>query len=174
MILVGLGSNQGDSCAVVRAAILQLRRFAAGGDLRASHLYQTAPVDCPPDADLFINAVAGFEPRPGVTPRGLLFALKGLEREFGRRDAPVRNAPRILDLDLLVFGAERRRSPGFTLPHPRAHLRRFVLAPAAELAPDLIWPGTGSSVLQLLAALPPGEAVLRLESGAGSEVPAGV
>ncbi len=74
-----------------------------------SSLWRTSPVDCPPDSGDFINAVVAFEPRDGLTPEGLLAALKQLEREFGRAAAPVRNAPRELDLDLLVYGDETPR-----------------------------------------------------------------
>jgi 2-amino-4-hydroxy-6-hydroxymethyldihydropteridine diphosphokinase len=154
--LVGVGSNEGDSVALVLAAIEALRAFAQR-DFRASRLWRTSPVDCPPDAADFVNAVVGFVARAALTPEALLESLKNLEREHGRREATVRNAPRALDLDLLVFGDVRRATADFVLPHPRGHLRRFVLAPAAEIAPDLAWPGTGRRVADLLAGLPPDE-----------------
>ena len=112
LILVGIGSNRGDSIRIVRASIDALRGFAAGA-LRQSSLWRTSPIDCPPDSDDFINAVVAFEPRADLTPEGLLAALKKLERQFGRAAAPVRNAPRELDLDLLVYGDERRATTRF-------------------------------------------------------------
>jgi 2-amino-4-hydroxy-6-hydroxymethyldihydropteridine diphosphokinase len=164
MVLIGIGSNRGDSIRIVRASIAALQRFAAR-DFRASSLWRTSPVDCPPGAADFINAVVGFEPHPELTPEALLAALKTLEREFGRSEVSVRNAPRELDLDLLVFGAERRASAAFTLPHPRAAMRRFVLAPAAEIVPELPWPDTNASIAELLAALLSDESVERLADG---------
>ena len=161
MVLIGIGSNRGDSIRIVQASIAALTRFAAR-DFRASSLWRTSPVDCPPDSPDYINAAVGFLPRPELTPEVLLQELKVLEREFGRVDVSTRNAPRELDLDLLVFGTERRSTPAFTLPHPRAAMRRFVLAPVAEIAPDLRWPDTLASTCELLAALQSDERVERL------------
>jgi 2-amino-4-hydroxy-6-hydroxymethyldihydropteridine diphosphokinase len=161
LILVGIGSNRGDSAAIVRQSIERLRSFA-NGPVRASSLWRTSPVDCPPGSGDFINAVAAFEGAVGLTPEALLVALKNLEREFGRATAPVRNAPRELDLDLLVFGDERRKTSVFVLPHPRATERRFVMAPAAEIVPEFVWPGTAASVNQLLARIDDAERVERL------------
>lgn len=140
----------------------RLSSFARDAVLR-SHLWQTSPVDCPPGSDDFINAAAAFEPRRGLTPEALLADLKALEREYGRNPAPVRNSPRELDLDLLLYGAETRNTETFTLPHPRAVNRLFVLAPAAEVMPDAIWPGTDRTIRELLAALDTDEVVQRLE-----------
>jgi 2-amino-4-hydroxy-6-hydroxymethyldihydropteridine diphosphokinase len=111
-------------------------------------------VDCPPGSPPFLNAVVGFHPRPGETPESLLARLQALEREFGRRPKQLLNEPRPLDLDLIAFGAEVRATPQLTLPHPRAHLRRFVLEPLAEIAPGLVLPGQQASVAKLLATLP--------------------
>jgi 2-amino-4-hydroxy-6-hydroxymethyldihydropteridine diphosphokinase len=161
LILIGIGSNRGESIQLVRQSIERLRTFAHDG-WRQSSLWRTSPVDCPPDSGDFINAVVAFEPRSELTPDALLMALKELEREFGRDEPSVRNAPRELDLDLLVFGDERRVSPKFMLPHPRATERRFVMAPAAEVAPDFRWPDTNATIAELLAQLDDGERVERL------------
>lgn len=161
MILVGLGSNRGDCAATLAAALTCLESFASGPLLRSS-LWRTSPVDCPPDSGDFLNAVAAFQPRHALTPEALLYRLKLLERRFGRTETPVRNAPRELDLDLLVFGHEQRRSSEFELPHPRATDRLFVLAPAAEVAPDLVWPGGAATVAQLLAQLQTDEQAQRI------------
>jgi 2-amino-4-hydroxy-6-hydroxymethyldihydropteridine diphosphokinase len=163
MVLIGIGSNRGDSIPIVCDAIERLRRFAAG-DVHASSLWRTSPVDCPPGSDDFVNAVVAFEPRDGLTPDALLGELKAIERRYGRQTPWVRNAPRELDLDLLVFGNERRDSPTFVLPHPRATVRRFVLAPAAEVAPSLRWPGTDTTITQLLARLDDSERAEQIAS----------
>jgi len=161
MVLISLGSNRGDSPAIVADALERLRAFADGA-FRASQLWRTSPVDCPPGSGDFINAAAAFRPRPELTPEDLLTALKALEAEFGRGQAHERNAPRELDLDLILFGDERRRGDAFTLPHPRATSRRFVLAPAAEVAPEQRWPGLDVTVAELLAQLDSDERVTRL------------
>lgn len=163
MVLIGLGSNRGDSVAIVREAMKRLERFAAG-PLRRSSLWRTSPVDCPPGSADFVNATVAFEPRPEVTPESLLAALKAMEAEYGRESRAQRNAPRELDLDLLLFDDEVRDRPEFVLPHPRAVDRMFVLAPAAEVLPDVTWPGTGRTIAALLAALDSDERVERLEA----------
>ena len=165
MILIGLGSNRGDSRRIVIEAMARLAEYSAG-EVRCSSLWQTSPVDCPPDSDDFINAAAAFSARDGLTPEGLLSALKAMEVEYGRGAAIVKNAPRELDLDLLLYDQETRNTETFTLPHPRAVDRLFVLAPAEEVLPDAIWPGTGRSIRSLRAALETDEAVQRIEESA--------
>ena len=159
---MALGSNRGDSVAIVRAAMRRLEGFAAGAVIRSS-LWRTSPVDCPPGSANFVNAAAAFAPAAGLTPEALLAGLKRLEREFGRDAEPEHHAPRELDLDLLVFGDERRDAELLTLPHPRAMRRKFVLAPLAEVAPHFVWPGTGRMVTELLDALCSDERVERIE-----------
>jgi 2-amino-4-hydroxy-6-hydroxymethyldihydropteridine diphosphokinase len=100
-----------------------------------------------------LNAVVTLVPQPGETPESLLKKLRALETEFGRRPKTILNEPRPLDLDLIVFGREVRSSRFLTLPHPRAHERRFVLQPLSEIAPDLVLPGQTQTVAQLLAGL---------------------
>ncbi len=138
-VLISIGSNQGDSVAIARGAIRDLRGFAAQG-FRASSLWRTSPVNCPPGSPDFINASVAFTPHCDETPESLLASLKRLERRYGRVNREIRNAPRLLDLDLILFGDEVREGPEFTLPHPRAIGRRFVLEPSAEVAPALLWP----------------------------------
>ena len=103
--------------------------------LLKSSLWQTTPVDCPPGSPLFVNAAVGLVPRVAETPETLLAKLQQIEKQSGRLPKKVLNEPRPLDLDLIAFVAETRSSPQLTLPHPRAHLRKFVLQPLAELAP---------------------------------------
>ena len=111
----------------------------------------------------FVNAVAGLAPRPGATPESLLAELQKLEREFGRQAKKILNEPRPLDLDLIAFGREIRATKELTLPHPRAHLRRFVLQPLCEVAPDLILPGQTRSVDQLLRDLTSQDGMFKLD-----------
>ena len=118
-------------------------------------------MDCPPGAPLFTNAAVALAPNPGETPETLLAKLQALEKEFGRRPKTVMNEPRPLDLDLIAFGTEVRGTSELILPHPRAHLRRFVLAPLSEVAPDFVLPGQQRTVAELLQSLPPDESVWR-------------
>ena len=150
--MIALGSNLGDSTKVVRDAMERLQHLSDEPILKSS-LWQTAPVDCPPDSPKFVNAVVGLVPRKEETSESLLKKLHGLEKELGRAPKKIHNEPRPLDLDLIAFGDEIRHSPELTLPHPRAHLRRFVLQPLNEIAPDLILPGQTKSVAELLAQL---------------------
>ncbi len=98
-------------------------------------------------------------------PESLLKKLRALEKEFGRTEKKILNEPRPLDLDLIAFGNETRNTPDLVLPHPRAHLRKFVLQPLNEIAPDLILAGQGRTVSQLLAGLPSDEALEKVKDG---------
>jgi 2-amino-4-hydroxy-6-hydroxymethyldihydropteridine diphosphokinase len=158
---IALGSNLGDSRKIVSGALARLQNFSDAPVLKSS-LWQTSPVDCPPDSPRFVNAVVGLVPRKDETPELLLKILRGLEAEFGRKPKTILNEPRSLDLDLIAFGNEMRNSPELILPHPRAHLRRFVLQPLSEIVPDYVLPGQGKTVAQLLAGLPKDETVTRL------------
>jgi 2-amino-4-hydroxy-6-hydroxymethyldihydropteridine diphosphokinase len=156
-----LGSNLGDSRQIISKAMERLEGFSEDTILKSS-LWQTSPVDCPPGSPVYVNAVAGLVPRAGETPESLLAKLQSLEKEFGRQAKKILNEPRPLDLDLIAFGSETRDTPELVLPHPRAHLRRFVLQPLSEIAPDLILPGQGKMVADLLAELPANETVTRI------------
>jgi len=116
---------------------------------------ETEPVDAPPESGRFINGAVGIETR--LAPIDLLRHLLQIERELGRDRADegnVRNAPRILDLDLLLYADLTLRDAELTLPHPRMHQRRFVLEPLAEIAPHAVHEPTGKTIQQLLEALP--------------------
>lgn len=158
---VALGSNLGDSPVLVRRAMDLLEAFSAAPALRSS-LWRSTPVACPPGSPLFVNAVVALLPRHRDTPESLLDHLQTLEREFGRPPKTILNEPRPLDLDLIAFARETRSTPRLTLPHPRAHLRRFVLAPLSEIAPDLVLPGQTQTVRRLLEELVSREIVSRL------------
>jgi 2-amino-4-hydroxy-6-hydroxymethyldihydropteridine diphosphokinase len=122
--------------------------------IRRSSLWRSLPVDCPPGSPPFINAAVALVPQPGETPETLLSKLQALETKFGRQPKKVHNEPRPLDLDLIAFGREIRRTATLMLPHPRTHLRRFVLAPLSEIAPHHRLPRRRRTLQQLLAALP--------------------
>ncbi|MBP7827760.1 MAG: 2-amino-4-hydroxy-6-hydroxymethyldihydropteridine diphosphokinase [Verrucomicrobia bacterium] len=158
---VALGSNLGDSVQVMREAQARLRELSEY-PLLVSSLWQTTPVDCPPGSPPFVNAVIGLRPREAETPESLLAQLQTMEKMFGRQPKRILNEPRPLDLDLITFGTATRNTPALILPHPRAHQRRFVLQPLAEIAPDLILAGQTKTVAALLAALDTNETVTRL------------
>ena len=144
---IALGANLGDPVATVKAAILALRGLPGTEFIAASSLYRTAPVGLKHQPD-FINAVVeliAVSPAPALcVPAGtFLESLFEIEARFGRQRS-VKNAPRTLDLDLLLYGDELSDDPQLTLPHPRLHERAFVLAPLAEIAPRLTIPGRGS------------------------------
>jgi 2-amino-4-hydroxy-6-hydroxymethyldihydropteridine diphosphokinase len=159
--IVALGSNLGDSRQIILDAMAQLETFPDKPILKSS-LWGTSPVDCPPGSPKFVNAVVGLIPQANETPIKLLRKLRKLERKFGRRPKKVLNEARSLDLDLIAFGKSTHNSPELILPHPRAHLRRFVLQPLNEIAPEFILPGQEKTVSELLAELPPDETVTRL------------
>ena len=161
LVFIALGSNLGDERQNILRAMARLRTLSDEPILRSS-LWQSKPVDCPPGSPKFVNAVVGLVLQNGETPESLLTQLQTLEKEFGRQPKKILNEPRPLDLDLIVFGNEIRNVPKLILPHPRAHQRRFVLQPLCEIAPELVLPGQGRTVAELLAALPADETVTRI------------
>ena len=161
LAFVALGSNLGDSRKIILDAMMRLQKFSDRLILRSS-LWQTSPVDCPPDSPKFVNAVAGLIPQKNETPESLLKKLRELEKEFGRAPKKISNEPRPLDLDLIAFGNEVRNLPDLILPHPRAHLRKFVLQPLSEIAPDFILGGQGKTVSRLLAEISSDEILTKL------------
>jgi 2-amino-4-hydroxy-6-hydroxymethyldihydropteridine diphosphokinase len=143
---VGIGANLGDARANVLDAIERLARLPGAKLRQTSSLYRTAPIDS--SGDDYVNAVAMLD--TDLDAHALLQALFAIEQAHGR-ERPYRNAPRTLDLDLLLYGDEIiDDAPTLIVPHPRMHERAFVLAPLAEVAPDLVIPGRGP-VTALLA-----------------------
>jgi 2-amino-4-hydroxy-6-hydroxymethyldihydropteridine diphosphokinase len=137
---IGIGANLGDARANVEDALARLARLPDARLAAASSLYRTAPVES--SGDDYINAVALLDTALG--PHALLRALQDIEQTHGR-ERPYRNAPRTLDLDLLLYGDEViADAPTLLVPHPRMHERAFVLAPLAEIAPGLVVPGRGA------------------------------
>jgi 2-amino-4-hydroxy-6-hydroxymethyldihydropteridine diphosphokinase len=136
---IALGSNLADPALQVRRAFDALGAVPDSRLVAHSSLYRTAPVGYADQPD-FINAVALIE--TGLPPRELLQALLDIEHAFGRV-REFRNAPRVLDLDLLIYDDLIHHEHGLTVPHPRMHERAFVLAPLVEIVPDCIIPGRG-------------------------------
>lgn len=137
---IALGANLGDPAATVNAAFAALDQLPQSRLLATSALYRTAPVGIA-DQPEFVNAAALIDTT--LAPEALLDALLAIEQAFGRVRAE-RNGPRTLDLDILLYDDLTLATPRLTLPHPRLHLRAFVLQPLADLAPDLAIPGRGS------------------------------
>ena len=136
---MALGGNIGDPRTQIRAALRALAELPETRLVRQSSLYRNPPVGYL-DQPEFVNAVAQIETRIG--PRELLGHLLAIERAHGRlRDYP--NAPRTLDLDIVLYGGQVLQEPGLTIPHPRMPERAFVLVPLAEIAPDFEVPGKG-------------------------------
>lgn len=144
---VGLGSNLADPPAQLRAAVAALGRLPQTQVAACSSFYRSAPVGLADQPD-FINAACRLH--TALAPEALLEALLAIERAHGRVRVGERGGPRTLDLDLLMYGTEIRHTDMLVLPHPRLHERAFVLAPLAEIEPDLVVPGRGS-VAALLA-----------------------
>jgi 2-amino-4-hydroxy-6-hydroxymethyldihydropteridine diphosphokinase len=152
---VGVGSNLGDRWAHLASAAAFLDRSPRVTVLRASRVFDTAPLG--PPQPRYLNAV--LEVETGLTAKGLLAVLQMAENAAGRRRGGRRWSARTLDLDLLLFGEEIIVTPRLRVPHPELTVRRFVLAPLAELCPDLVVPGTARTVTDLLARAPRDEAV---------------
>ena len=131
-VLISLGSNLGNRVHNLRSALLHMRNLVAL--VRVSSVFESEPVDCPEGSADFLNMVAIGHVRKG--PNEILDGLQKIEARMGRRSA-TRNAPRPIDLDLILYGSRLQRDARLTLPHPRYRTREFVLAPFREL--ELSW-----------------------------------
>lgn len=148
--LVALGGNVEPRRLHLLTAVAELAALPGTRVLAISSLHQTAPVGCPPGSGPFLNGACLIETE--LPPRALLDALLSLELRHGRRRGEA-NAPRTLDLDLLLHGEAVLDEPGLLLPHPRMQHRAFVLEPAAEVAPHMRHPRLRRSLLELRDAL---------------------
>ena len=139
---VALGANLGDPQGALRVALHDLAAVEGVTVMATSSFYRTAPIESSgPD---YVNAVAAVETM--LPPLAFLHALQAIENAHGRvRPAGVVNAPRTLDLDLLLYGEDVIATPELTVPHPRMHQRAFVLVPLLEIAPDASIPGLGAA-----------------------------
>jgi 2-amino-4-hydroxy-6-hydroxymethyldihydropteridine diphosphokinase len=138
-VFVGLGANLGDPCATLQQALGDIAALQDTRVVARSSWYRSAPLDA--SGPHFVNAVAELD--TALPPPELLRALQGIELAHGRR-RPYRNAPRTLDLDLLMYGQRVMNGAELVLPHPRLHERAFVLLPLLELAPQLVHPLHGA------------------------------
>lgn len=154
---VALGSNLGDRLRNLRGALEALKELHEGIEppLVAS-VYQTEPRFCPPGSPDFLNTVVEIEFSAG--PLDLLAATQAIESRLGRSPNPLRNAPRVIDVDILYLGEIQFESDSLILPHPRISQRRFVLEPLADIRPELVL--EGRSVAEILSALESDEAPL--------------
>ena len=152
---VGLGSNLGDRRARLASAFAALSSLPGTQFVARSSLYESAPVDA--GGGDYLNAVARL--RTSLSPLELLHALQAIEAGAGRQ-RPYRNAPRSLDLDLLLYGDRAVASDELTLPHPRLQERAFVVVPLLEIAPELRW---GASRLDALLPALAGQRLAKLD-----------
>lgn len=150
---VALGANLGDACATLMQAFDDLAKLQNTSVVRRSSLYRTAPIESSgPD---YFNAVA--EISTALSPQALLAALQALEQQAGRQ-RPYRNAPRTLDLDILLYGDVTLDSPDLVIPHPRMYARAFVLVPLAEIAPSRVSAAQFHAVAnQTIVRVPPND-----------------
>ncbi len=147
---LGLGSNLGDRWASLQAAIRRLRAEPGLRAIAISQIYDSTPIDCPPNSSDYLNAVVAVE--TDRSPADLLKLLHHIERQFGRIRTET-NAPRTLDLDLLLYGDLVIDTADLVVPHPRMHERAFVLLPLEGIAPDVVHPILKKTVSELLAGV---------------------
>jgi 2-amino-4-hydroxy-6-hydroxymethyldihydropteridine diphosphokinase len=160
---LSLGSNLGDRAANLRAALAGLD--AAGRMVALSAIYESEPVDVPIELSnqpWFLNCVASIE--TDLTPQKLLRLAMQIETSMGRRRFQDKG-PRNIDIDIVLFGNCVVDEPGLKIPHPAMHRRRFVLEPLLEIAPEARHPLLGKTARELLAKLPAGQAVRRIQPG---------
>jgi 2-amino-4-hydroxy-6-hydroxymethyldihydropteridine diphosphokinase len=148
-VLIGFGSNLGDSVQTCVAALERLRMHPLLRVLKTSSFYRTSPLMLTAQP-WFINGVVLCE--TDLSPEDLLGVILEIEKDFGR-DRQIRWGPRILDLDLLAYGDRQVDLPILTIPHPRLHERRFVLEPLLEIAPDWVHPTLNIPARNLLSAM---------------------
>jgi 2-amino-4-hydroxy-6-hydroxymethyldihydropteridine diphosphokinase len=165
---VALGSNLGDRLENLRAARRQIPNLTdAQPPVLSSPIYETDPVDCELCAPKFLNAVVEFG--YNGDPLRLLKKLESIEESLGRPREHARNISRKIDIDLLYVGDTRINDQQLELPHPRMHLRKFVLQPLADIRPELILPGQTKTVRELLAQLNDTCNVVRVRNDWGSQ-----
>jgi 2-amino-4-hydroxy-6-hydroxymethyldihydropteridine diphosphokinase len=149
-VYIGLGSNLGDRAANLAAARDRMKALEDLEVVRASPVYETAPMG--PPQPMYLNAA--LEVQTALAPRALLRELKGIERSMGRAEGP-RWGPRVIDLDILYWGRTVVADPDLQVPHLRLHHRAFALVPLAELCPDGLHPILHQTLEQLRQQLPP-------------------
>lgn len=153
IVYLSLGSNVGDRAANLNKAIERLR--ALGEVVAVSSFYETEPVEFAAQP-WFLNCAVQLD--TGKMPKQLLAGILDLEQQMGRRRTREKG-PRVIDIDILLFGSSVVETKGLSIPHPAMHQRRFVLEPLAEIAPDVRHPVLKRTVRELRDNLPPGQAV---------------
>ena len=161
---MALGSNLGEREGLLAFAVASLRESAGIRVLALSPIYETEPVGGPPQG-AYLNAVVAL--RTTLDPRALLERLLAIEALAGRERGATRDAPRRLDLDLLLYGSRVIDEPGLVVPHPRLHERAFALVPLRDLAPDLVHPVLGETIGHLAGGVASGAGVRRFGSAGG-------
>lgn len=157
---IALGSNLGDREANLKRGLEMLIGRIRPVSVLAGGIYETEPVDCVPGTQAFLNTVV--EMGAVASPRELHEHLQAVEQAMGRPTLREKNSPRTLDLDLLYAGDFVSEDPVLIVPHPRLHLRRFVLQPLADIRPGLVLPGRSQSIAELLAGLTDDPSEVRL------------
>ena len=157
---VALGSNIGDRLENLRAARQAISALTnVSTPVLSSAVYETKPVDCEPGAGKFLNAVVEFEHQGNPAP--FLEQLIQIEEGLGRKRDHPHHVSRTIDIDLIYFGDQRINHERLQLPHPRMHLRAFVLQPLAHIRPDLVLPDENKSVREMLSDLGEFDAIVR-------------
>ena len=160
---IALGSNLGDRLGNLREARVALAAFHHGGaPMLSSKIWETEPIDSEPGAAPYLNAVVEIEFAESLAT--LLHGLQAIELRMGRPARRPRNAPRTVDLDVLYNGEMTFKTDEITIPHPRMHLRRFVLNPLCDIRPGLVLPGMRETVSELLAKAPGAEVKVYAEN----------
>ena len=166
---IALGSNLGDRRSFLAKAVESIRTLPGVESVGVSPIYETNPVGGPPGQGKFLNCIAAV--KTTLDSEALLHALHRIEADLGRDRSgeTIRNEPRTLDLDIVLFGDEVIEDIGLTVPHPRMHQRWFVLKPLCDLAPDAIHPILNKSIKQLLTELEPSDVQPREHRGTEAE-----
>jgi len=159
-VYLSLGSNLGDREGNLRGAIEELKKL--GAVAAVSSMYETEPVEFT-EQPWFVNVAVELQTE--LMPRQLLAAVLKIERDMGRRRLQPKG-PRLIDIDVLLFGNTIMNDPQLTIPHPAMEQRRFVLVPLAEIAPQARHPVSKKSIRELLAGLPKASPIVRKLSGA--------